>query len=51
MYLRLVHLPNEQKRKELMIIYGEDITPSGFTVLSPVAEVPNQIEGMERRSK
>jgi len=31
MYVRLVHLLEEQKRKELMIIYGEDATQSGFT--------------------
>jgi hypothetical protein len=30
MYVRLVHLLNEQKRKELMIIYGEDLAPTGF---------------------
>lgn len=32
MYVRLVHLLDEQKRKELMIIYGEDLSPTGFTV-------------------
>jgi hypothetical protein len=32
MYVRLVHLLNEQKRKELMIIYGEDLAPTGHTV-------------------
>jgi hypothetical protein len=31
MYVRLVHLLDEQKRKELMIIYGEDVAQSGFT--------------------
>ena len=31
MYVRLVHLLDEQKRKELMIIYGEDLKPTGFT--------------------
>ena len=31
MYVRLVHLLDEQKRKELMIIYGEDVAPSGLT--------------------
>jgi hypothetical protein len=31
MYMRLVHLLDEQKRQELMIIYGEDLAPSGFT--------------------
>ncbi len=32
MYVRLVHLLDEPKRKELMIIYGEDLTPTGLTV-------------------
>ena len=31
MYVRLVHLLDAQKRKELMIIYGEDLSPAGFT--------------------
>ena len=31
MYVRLVHLLDAQKRKELMIIYGEDVAPTGFT--------------------
>jgi len=31
MYVRFVHLLDEQKRKELMIIYGEDVAPSGLT--------------------
>ena len=31
MYVRLVHLLDPEKRKELMIIYGEDLAPSGFT--------------------
>lgn len=31
MSVRLVHLLDEQKRKELMIIYGEDVAPTGFT--------------------
>jgi hypothetical protein len=31
MYVRLVHLLDEQKRKELMIIYGEDVTSTGYT--------------------
>jgi len=30
-YVRLVHLLNAQKRKELMIIYGEDLAPTGLT--------------------
>jgi hypothetical protein len=31
MYVRLVHLLDEQKRKELMIIYGEDLASVGVT--------------------
>jgi hypothetical protein len=31
MDVRLVHLLDEQMRKELMIIYGEDVTPTGFS--------------------
>src|ERR1700732_4827539 len=30
MYVRLVHLLNAEKRKELMIIYGEDLASTGF---------------------
>lgn len=29
---RLVHLPDAEKRKELMIIYSEDLAPTGYTV-------------------
>ena len=31
MYVRLVHLPDAAKRKELMIIYVEDLGPTGLT--------------------
>jgi len=31
MYVRFVHLLDQKKRKELMIIYGEDLAPTGFT--------------------
>jgi hypothetical protein len=31
MYVRLVHLLDQAKRKELMIIYGEDLAPTRFT--------------------
>jgi len=31
MYVRLVHLLDAAKRKELMIIYGEDLAATGFT--------------------
>ncbi len=30
-YVRLVHLLDKEKRKELMIIYGEDLAPTGFS--------------------
>lgn len=31
MSVRPVHLLDDQKRKELMIIYSEDVAPTGFT--------------------
>ncbi len=31
MYVRLAHLLDNEKRKELMIIYGEDLAPTGFS--------------------
>jgi len=31
MYVRLVHLLDKEKRKELMIIYGEDLASTGLT--------------------
>jgi len=31
MYVRLVHLLDQEKRKELMIIYGEDLASTGYT--------------------
>ena len=30
MYVRLVHLLDQAKRKELMIIYGEELAPTGY---------------------
>ena len=30
-YVRFVHLLDQQKRKELMIIYGEDLAPTGLS--------------------
>lgn len=33
MYVRLVHLLDAKKRKELMMIYGEDLAPTGFTAV------------------
>ena len=32
MYVRLVHLLDEQKRRELMIVFGEDLAPTGLSV-------------------
>lgn len=37
MSVRLVHLLDEQKRKELMIIYGEDVATTGYSA-SELAE-------------
>ena len=37
MNVRLVHLLDESKRKELMIIYGEDLAPTGFTTAQLIA--------------
>jgi len=31
MYVRLVHLLDETRRRELMVVYGEDLAPTGFT--------------------
>ena len=31
MNVRLVHLLDEARRKEFMIIYAEDLAPTGFT--------------------
>src|SRR5262249_24080601 len=31
MYLRFVHLLDEQRRRELMIVYGEDLAATGLT--------------------
>lgn len=33
MAVRLVHLLDDQKRNELMIIYAEDVAPTGFTAV------------------
>ncbi len=50
MYVRLVHLLDEQKRKELMIIYGEDVAPSGFTALDlqPNGKAQDQWPALEK---
>lgn len=34
MYVRLVHLLDKENRRELMIIYGEDLAPTGFTAVN-----------------
>jgi len=44
MYVRLVHLLDRQKRKELMIIYGEDLAPTGFAA----AELKKGGKGYDR---
>jgi hypothetical protein len=57
MYVRLVHLLDEQKRKELMIIYGEDVTQSGFSAaeLQPGGKAhdrwPSIAEGLLERAE
>ena len=41
MYVRLVYLLDTEKRNELMIIYGEDLGPTGFTAASLKEGVAN----------
>jgi hypothetical protein len=50
MSVRLVHLLDEQKRKELMIIYSEDIAPTGSTAtdLKPGGKAHDQWPAIER---
>jgi hypothetical protein len=50
MYLRLVHLLDEAKRKELMIIYGEDFASTGFTAtdLQEGGKARDQWPGIEK---
>ena len=56
MYVRLVHLLDEQKRKELMIIYGEDVAQSALTAgeLQPGGKAhdrwPSIAEGLLERA-
>ena len=52
MYVRLVHLLDEQKRKELMIIYAEDVTQSGLTAfeLQPGGKAHDRWPTMEKGS-
>lgn len=51
MYVRLVHLLDKQKRKELMIIYGEDVAPTGLTVpeLRPGGKAHDRWPEIEKR--
>ncbi len=57
MYVRLVHLLDEQKRKELMIIYGENLAATGFAAadLQPDgqahAQWPHVEEGLLKRAE
>lgn len=30
-YARLMHIPDDMDRKELLIIFGEDLEPTGWT--------------------
>jgi hypothetical protein len=48
--VRLVHLLDEQKRKELMIIYSEDVSPTGLTTsdLRPGGRAHDQWPKIER---
>jgi hypothetical protein len=49
MYVRLVHLLDAEKRKELMIIYGEDLAPAGLSAgdLSEGGKAFNRWPGIE----
>ena len=50
MYVRLVHLLDDAKRKELMIIYAEDVQPTGFHVadLEPKGKAHDRWPSIER---
>jgi hypothetical protein len=50
MSVRLVHLLDQQKRKELMIIYSENLAPTGFTVpdLHPGGRASDQWPQIEK---
>ena len=50
MYVRLVHLLDERKRQELMIIYAEDVTPSGFTASTSKRVAKRMIAGRVLRT-
>ena len=49
MYVRLVHLLDDQRRKELMIIYGEEVGPSGLSAadLQPGGKAHDQWPALE----
>lgn len=57
MNVRLVHLLDDQKRKELMVIYAEDLQPTGFSLndLMPgrkhTSEWPSIQQSLIRRAK
>ncbi len=48
---RLVHLLDDKKRDELMIIYAEDLSPTKLSVadLSPGGQAADQWEGMAKK--
>lgn len=50
MNVRLVYLPDEQKRTELMIIYAEDLKPTGLTAadLLPGGKARDQWPALEQ---
>ena len=50
MYVRLVHLLDQEKRKELMIIYGEDLAPTGLSAseLEKGGKAYDQWPGIEK---
>jgi hypothetical protein len=50
-YVRFVHLLDPEKRKELMIIYGEDLAPSGVSAedLKENGKAHGQWQAIEKR--
>jgi hypothetical protein len=50
MNVRFVHLPDEQKRTELMIIYAEDLKPTGLTAadLEPEGKANDRWAALEQ---
>jgi hypothetical protein len=45
--VRLVHLLDKQKRKELMIIYSEDVAPTGFTAAELLPGAKHTTDGRQ----